>query len=249
MSKYYIIKITGGTSPGPYTIYYNSSLGPIATIYPELTPATNLTLTQLTGPTGVMVRVPDNSSIIPTTQWVQGAISSASTGTTVTLTCFNLYWNAAGNYTQFSFQGFPNWTAYSWIFSTPIASKTTQSYTNLGNTPCTVPNVTPNGSFLLITGTGITQTYSATSSTMVTYCSGFQQNYTVTSTSNAAILSIISSIGASVLAPVYISNNLNENTSNCPPTGTSLTGYVMIQMTGDGRAFAQPTMKLVQLIA
>jgi hypothetical protein len=64
MSKYYIIKITGGTSPGPYTIYYNSSLGPIATIYPELTPATNLTLTQLTGTTGVMVRVPDNSSII-----------------------------------------------------------------------------------------------------------------------------------------------------------------------------------------
>ena len=42
--KYYTIKITGGTSPGPYIIYLNEIDGTIATRYPELTPATGLSL-------------------------------------------------------------------------------------------------------------------------------------------------------------------------------------------------------------
>jgi hypothetical protein len=64
MNKYYTIKITGGTSPGPYTIYYNYPPGIIATLYPTQVPAlaTDLTLTQLTGTTGVSVMVPDNTT-------------------------------------------------------------------------------------------------------------------------------------------------------------------------------------------
>lgn len=61
MSKYYTIKITGGTSPGPYTIYYYNN-GPIASLYPAQVPAlaSGITLTQLTGTTGVSVTVPEN---------------------------------------------------------------------------------------------------------------------------------------------------------------------------------------------
>lgn len=68
MSKYYTIKITGGTSPGPYTIYYDQvgQSSNIATIYdsnpPEL--ATNLTLSELQTGSGIIIQVPDNVSTI-----------------------------------------------------------------------------------------------------------------------------------------------------------------------------------------
>ena len=60
MYQYYNIVITGGTSPGPYTIYYDT-IGPsnIALIYLDYIPASNLTLAQLQ--TGVSVTVPDGT--------------------------------------------------------------------------------------------------------------------------------------------------------------------------------------------
>lgn len=64
MSKYYTIKITGGTSPGPYTIYYNSSPGPIPNIYGTTDLAENLTYSELTVGDGVIVEVPDDTTTI-----------------------------------------------------------------------------------------------------------------------------------------------------------------------------------------
>lgn len=68
MSKYYTIKITGGTSPGPYTIYYDQvgQSSYIATIYDsnpsEL--ATNLTLSELQTGSGIIIQVPDSVTTI-----------------------------------------------------------------------------------------------------------------------------------------------------------------------------------------
>ena len=61
MSRYYNIRLTPtSTSPGPYTIYWNTeSPGSTATIFSTGLPATGLTLTQLTGTTGVNVIVDD----------------------------------------------------------------------------------------------------------------------------------------------------------------------------------------------
>ena len=65
MSKYYTIKITGGTSPGPYTIYLNTNPGPIPFISGTTTLAENLTYGQLfSPPNGVTVVVPDDTEII-----------------------------------------------------------------------------------------------------------------------------------------------------------------------------------------
>lgn len=59
MDSYFTIKITGGTSTGPYTIYYDSiNSGNIAQVYPSLLPATGITLTSLTSFNGVQVKVP-----------------------------------------------------------------------------------------------------------------------------------------------------------------------------------------------
>ena len=64
MNKYYTIKITGGTSPGPYTIYYDYPPGIIATIYDSVPPrlATDLSYTELSTGSGIIVTVPDNTT-------------------------------------------------------------------------------------------------------------------------------------------------------------------------------------------
>ena len=48
MIRYFNISITGGTSPGPYSVYYNGIVsGNEAFLYPSGNLATGLTLTQL----------------------------------------------------------------------------------------------------------------------------------------------------------------------------------------------------------
>lgn len=73
-TKHYTIKITGGTSPGPYTIYYGTFPNPplftgsiVPPIYPIGSPpvlAQNLSLSSLTGVTGVIVDVPSATTAI-----------------------------------------------------------------------------------------------------------------------------------------------------------------------------------------
>jgi hypothetical protein len=59
MAKYYNIKLTSGTSNGPYTIYYNSvSAGNVATIVSSGTPASGLTYNNVY-PNGVNVSIPN----------------------------------------------------------------------------------------------------------------------------------------------------------------------------------------------
>ena len=61
-TKYYTIKITGTTSsPGPYTIYLNSVFGTIATRYPELTSATDLSLPLLQAGVTIKTNTTPNS--------------------------------------------------------------------------------------------------------------------------------------------------------------------------------------------
>jgi len=63
MSLYFTVQITGGTSTGPYNIYYNTvSNGTIATMYPSGSLATGKTLSQLT--TGFVVSVPNSANQI-----------------------------------------------------------------------------------------------------------------------------------------------------------------------------------------
>jgi hypothetical protein len=71
--KYYQIQITGGTSTGPYTVYYGVVPNPplftnsiVPLIYPITTPpayAQNLTLPELTGE-GIIVEVPISTTVL-----------------------------------------------------------------------------------------------------------------------------------------------------------------------------------------
>lgn len=63
MSQYYEIKITGGTSPGKYSLYYDQvNTGTLLKDYPFNNLMTGLTLSQLT--TGVLVETPTAASKI-----------------------------------------------------------------------------------------------------------------------------------------------------------------------------------------
>jgi hypothetical protein len=65
MARIYNVKITSGTSPGPYTIYYDSvSLINVATIYDTTTLVINVSYEILTSENGINVMVPNNISTI-----------------------------------------------------------------------------------------------------------------------------------------------------------------------------------------
>ena len=71
--KYYTIQITGGTSPGPYTVYYGvfptnppSASSIVPKVYPITTPpayAQNLDIDELTGE-GIIVEVPISTTVL-----------------------------------------------------------------------------------------------------------------------------------------------------------------------------------------
>ena len=57
MVRYIYVKLQGNSAIGPYNIYYDD-LSTLATLYYENSPATGLTLNQLTFYDGVLVSVP-----------------------------------------------------------------------------------------------------------------------------------------------------------------------------------------------
>jgi hypothetical protein len=65
MSRHFNIKITGGTSEGLYSIYYNNVVNSnLAQTYPVIGPASGLTLSSLTTGLGVSVVVPNNATTV-----------------------------------------------------------------------------------------------------------------------------------------------------------------------------------------
>ena len=65
MARNFDIKITTGTAPGPYNVYYNSvAVGNIATITSSSLPATGVTYSTLTTGTGLNVTIPDATTKI-----------------------------------------------------------------------------------------------------------------------------------------------------------------------------------------
>ena len=144
-----------------------------------------------------------------------GQITTASNGT-ATPTSFTIPSNAIG--------------ANSWTFTIPISYGRAFSYsiyTDIQPTGTTTANVAKpmngypaiNGTFFYATGSGILQKYTSTSVNAITYCSGFQADYTISASGNAYIMSIINSMGTTFTWS-YSTNSVNDNTA-CPPKANS----------------------------
>ena len=119
MSRYYNVHlIPSSTSPGPYTIYWNTvSSGSIATIFSTGLPATGLTLTQLTGTAGVNVIVPDSTTqiIISNPKCPPQYIEALPTDELFDL-CMNVsIFDVSNNDIQFNPNGFDTNGKHKWI--------------------------------------------------------------------------------------------------------------------------------------
>jgi hypothetical protein len=124
MSKYYIIKITGGTSPGPYTVYYDEILNDsyIPKIYESVPErfASNLTYSELSIGSGVIVEVPDNTTtLFLYNQYCLSGITLVPTKTILyNQFCISIT-NSSGVVKYLTFtpsslvNGFPSWTEVS----------------------------------------------------------------------------------------------------------------------------------------
>jgi hypothetical protein len=144
-----------------------------------------------------------------------GQITSASNGTGG-ITSFTITSNAVGT-NSWTFT-IPN--SYGRAFNYSLytdTTPTTKSTTNVAK-PMT-GSIAVNGSFLYATGSGILQPYSSTSTTAITYCAGFQQNYTITASGSAYVMSIVNSLGGT-LTWSYTTNGVNDNGA-CPPTANA----------------------------
>lgn len=63
MSQYYNVILTGGTSPGPYEVYYTSiDSAHVANLYNSVSPATGITYSQISN--GVFVMVPNGTTVL-----------------------------------------------------------------------------------------------------------------------------------------------------------------------------------------
>jgi hypothetical protein len=159
MSKYYTIKITGGAPQGPYTIYLNQNNGIVATLYPQLTSASNLTYIELTTGLGVSVIVPDDTSTLFLYNTYSGCLSGITLIPTTTITysdfCLSvkapqrrdvithfIYYGLDSNsrpiwVDEFNPNSTINWVNNQWLLSTTI----------YGNTMFSTSQLTPSVTF------------------------------------------------------------------------------------------------------
>jgi hypothetical protein len=96
---------------------------------------------------------------------------------------------------------------------------TTFAKNNAGNPPLNFGTLTSNNSSFIGSGTGIYQPVSMTSSNQITFCAGYQQNYTIGGSGYGYVLSLVNSNGG-ILSWAYSSSSITQNTGNCPPTGS-----------------------------
>jgi hypothetical protein len=218
--------------------------------------STDMTISTTNPPTcaaSSTILLTDDSAKLPSTAWIRDYVASVIPVAPVTLTttATTTGYNSGGNYTYWYFATYPTWSAFSWIFNTPTSSVSNVNKTGLGSSPpLNVGTIGANGSFIFMTGNGIRQPYFAQSSNMITYCGGFQQDYNISASANAAVLSIINCIGATPAAPFFQSNQLAENNGNCPPTAFGLSGYIVLQaLNGNYTGLGTPTITFTQIIA
>jgi len=149
----------------------------------------------------------DNGSA--TIGYVNSAIGTSPTIITITSN------NSATNGWTFTIPS-TNGNYFSYIIYTNNTA-TTYTKNNAGNPPLNFGTLTSNNSSFIGSGSGLYQPVSINSGTLITYCAGYSQNYTISGSGYGYVLSLVNSNGV-ILSWSYSSTSITENTGNCPPT-------------------------------
>lgn len=183
----------------------------------------------------------DSSTKMPTTAWVQSAITAGGGGGGITP--FTITSNAVGT-NSWTFT-IPN--SYGRAFTYSVYSDTTATTaTKSGlSIPMNYGTVALNGSFIFATGSMVYQPYQATSVSKITYCSGFSQNYTITAGGGGYIPSVINTMGQTITWSITTSS-VGENTVPCPPVASG--GFTTIYTITSSSAVASCYLKLVGIV-
>ena len=159
-------------------------------------------------------------------------------------------YDASTDLTTYNFQSgqYPTtYESFEWIFTTPYASSTSRVRSGLGSSPpLAVGVIEPTNSFITMTGAGSRQAYTATSSNMITYCAGFQQNYSITANGIAVEMTSATILGGTLQDIAFYSNDLTENNGTCPPTANGIAGMVRIRVGGDTTGLGVATIKFIE---
>ena len=197
-------------------------------------------------PTSTTPDTTDNSQKIATTAFVKSYVGSVALQ--VSITSASVTYASGTTVWKFpSTSPLPDWTAYSWIFTTPSSART--RFVHSGDGP--VGEIPANNSFILMTGSGISQLYKAESSDLTTYCRSFPnpETYKLISNGTASVLTIGTSLGAPSPTAKYISGNLSQATNSaCPPVANQITGRIEIGVAGDLTGLGNATLTLTKIL-
>jgi hypothetical protein len=197
-------------------------------------------------PTAPTPLTTDNSQTIATTAFVKSYVGSVALQ--VSITSASVTYASGTTVWKFpSTSPLPDWTAYSWIFTTPSSART--RFIHSGDGP--VGEIPANNSFILMTGSGISQLYKAESSDLTTYCRSFPnpETYKLISNGTASVLTIGTSLGAPSPTAKYISGNLSQATNSaCPPVANQITGRIEIGVAGNLTGLGNATLTLTKIL-
>jgi hypothetical protein len=157
-----------------------------------------------------------NTTDLATIGYVNSAIGTPPTIITITST------NSATNDWTFTIPS-SNGNYFSYIIYTDN-TPTTYAKNNAGNPPLNFGTLTSNNSSFLGSGTGIYQPVSMNSGTLITYCSGNSQPYSIGGGGYGYVLSLVNSNGG-ILSWSYSSTSITENTFPCPPVSSGSINY------------------------
>ena len=150
--------------------------------------------------------------------------------------------------TTYNFTAHPTYDAFTWYFYTPVSSRSTVTIRQLdASKPLYVGPVTSNDTFVYMNGIGVAVPYLAYAATQITYCQGFQESYTLSQSSTGLQMTGTSMVGGSLDSIQYISDNIKEDDTTCPPsTKGSLDGSISIKLQGDTTSLGPATLRFVQ---
>jgi hypothetical protein len=173
-------------------------------------------------------------------------VNSQGQITAITNTTFTITSNTGTNAWSFLITGQSYGTIFSYQLYSPVANLTTTSQTGL-TFPMNFGAVGNNGSLIFASGNGMYQPISVTTQNLVTYCAGFQQDFTA-SRNGFGYCCNISSMIPYTITSTTTAGTVTENNGTCPPSANGYPGCYLNFFSSTAIASCALTMQVTIIV-